>query len=271
MQHISLPDLVSLRTAFASSTTIVDLTVIKRCAVNIISRMVAFDKCKSRPSFSDNGPCYKFQMYPQRAGKCSHADNLGQSSTCNAAAYDPDFSSAMQFSRTFPSDANGATGMTIFANNGEPFDERSTRPIASDLKTAGPTELIWAYIDFHASPNEFVRFTLNTFDAKIEETFIDTPRSPTCVLRTVDHNVPLDKVQWVEFIEETQTFNVTDIPKEWWEFWSASEIRVTSTFAKEPMTFTHYNVEVVSQWQWKMESFKTEWKMPIPLTSGLFV
>jgi hypothetical protein len=273
MKHISLPDLTALRTAFASSTTPVDLSVINRSAVNSISRMLAFAKCKSMPGcFSDNGPCYKFQMYPERARKCSHTDDHGGSSTCYGAAYAPFFSDAMEFSRTFHSDPTHATGMTILANDGKPFDEWSMRPIARDLKTAGPTELIWAYIDFHTSPNEFLRFTVSTIEANIEETFSDIPRSPTCVFRTVGHNVPLKKVQWVQLIKETRSMKVTDLPKEWWEFWSTSGIWVISTFSKELITFTHYQSgEGVSQWQWKMESFKTEWKMPIVPLSGLFV
>jgi len=272
MQHVSLADLTALQTALTSSSTPVGLSVIQRCAVNVISHMLAFDKCKSRPAFSDNGPCYKFQMTHQRARKCSHRDDYGSTPTCCGAEYDPDFSDAVEFSRTFRSDPNDATEMTIFANNGKAFDERSTRPIAADLKTTGPTELIWAYIDFHTSPNEYLRFTLSTVEANIEEPFSDIPHSPTYVFRTVCHNVPLEKVQWVEWIEETRTLNVTDLPNEWWTFWSTSGIRVLSTFSKELMTFTRYGSgEVIRQWQWKMESFTTEWKIPIPFTSELFV
>lgn len=41
-------------------------------------------------------------------------------------------------------------------------------------------------------------------------TFSDSPRSPTCVFRTVGHDIALEKVQWVEGIEETQSLNVTE-------------------------------------------------------------
>ena len=113
---------------------------------------------------------------------------------------------------------------------------------------------------------------MNTFKANFEETFTDVPNSPTYIFRTVAHTVPLEKVQWVEWVEETQNFKYTDLPKEWYEFWSASGIWGVSTFSKELITFTHYKSgEVVREWEWKMASFKTEWKLPIPMSSGLLM
>ena len=108
---------------------------------------------------------------------------------------------------------------------------------------------------------------MNTLEANIEEKFTDVPHSPTCVFRTVAHNVPLERVEWVEWVEETQDLKSIDLPKEWYEFWSASGIWGVSTFSKELITFTHYESgEVVREWEWKMTSFKTEWKLPIPMS-----
>jgi hypothetical protein len=273
MQHLPLPDLTALHTAFASYPTPVDLSVIERCAVNVISRMLALDKCKPRLVFSDNGPCYKFRMTDQR-GKCSHRDDHGSNPPCGGGWYDPVFSHTMEFSRTFRSHPHDMTitDMTIFANDGKPFHARCTLPVFPDLGNTGPTELISAQINFHTSSTKILRFIVNTFEANIEETFSDVPHSPTCVFRTVAHNVPLKKVEWVEWVEETQNWKYTDLPKEWYEFWSASGIWGVSTFSKELITFTHYKSgEVVHQWEWKMASFKIEWKLPMPMSSGLFL
>ena len=74
---------------------------------------------------------------------------------------------------------------------------------------------------------------LNTIGINIEETFSDVSHSPMCVLRTVAHEVPLEKVTWIELDKETQMEKITDLPKEWYEFWSTSRIRVINTFLKQ--------------------------------------
>jgi len=68
MRHLSLANLTALRTAFASSTTPIDLSIIKRVAVHVVSRMIAFDKCVPRPIFSDIGPYYKFRRTHPHTG-----------------------------------------------------------------------------------------------------------------------------------------------------------------------------------------------------------
>jgi hypothetical protein len=268
MEHLSLADLTSLYIAFATSTAPIDVSVIRRLAVNVISRILAVDTCTAMPTFSDNKLCYKFRMTYPRAEECCHRDDDGSNPPCGGGVYDPTFSDSMEFSRTLRSDPNDTTttDMTIVANDGKPFGSRSMHPLISLHKNTGPTELIWAYVDFHTSPTEYLRFDMNTFEVDIEEPFIDVPHSPTCVVRTVSHHVPLRNVMWVEWIEGNQ--KVTDLPKEWYEFWSESGMRAVSTFKKEQITFTHHRSgKVVNEWQWKLESFKIEWKIPMPVLS----
>jgi len=101
LDHLSLDDAAALHTALASSAIPVDFSVMKRFAVNVISRILAFEKCKATPSlFSDNGPCYKFRMAHQRAGNCLHRED-GEGNPPCGGWYDPGFS-RMEFSRTFP-------------------------------------------------------------------------------------------------------------------------------------------------------------------------
>ena len=113
---------------------------------------------------------------------------------------------------------------------------------------------------------------MNTLEADIEpeEKFTDVLRSRTCVFRTVAHNVPLLKVELFERSGAIGEPKYTDLPKEWYEYWSASGIWATSTFSKQRLTRTHSESrEVVHKWMWKMESFKTEWKLPISMSSRL--
>jgi hypothetical protein len=225
------------------------------------------------PFFCENGRCYKFRMTHPDAGNDLHRDDHGSKKPCGGGGeFDPYFSDTMGFSRTFHSDPNDKTPthMTIFANDGKPFGVRSLRPIIALPENAGPTELILGYIDFYTSPTEFLRYTVNTFEANIDETFSDVPHSSTYLLRTVAHNIPLQKVQWIEYIEEIDDLKVTDLPMDWYEFWSEWGIKGVSTFSKELVTFTHYKThDIVHEWRWKMKSFKTEWKIPIPLSSRL--
>jgi hypothetical protein len=110
---------------------------------------------------------------------------------------------------------------------------------------------------------------MNTLEANIEEKFSDVAYSSRCVFRTVAHNVPVERVEWVE---ETQDLKFTDLPREWYGFWSVSGIWEVSTFSKELITLTRYEYsEVVREWEWKMTSFKTEWKLPIPMSSASLV
>jgi hypothetical protein len=268
MGHLSLADLSDLYTFFASSTTPVNMSIINSFAVNLISRMLAVDKCKSMPYFSNRGLSDELRITHLHAGKYWYTNILF------GARYDPVFSDTMEFSRAFRSDANDQTtsDMTLFANDGKPFDRRSMRMIVSDPKNTGPTKLTSGYIDFCSSstPTEFLRFTVNALEANLKEKFNDNAHSPIYVRRTIAHIVPVEKLQWVGRVEETRSLKVTDLPQEWYEFWSVSGIRGVSTFSKELVTYTHYpSGEVVSEWQWKMESFKTEWKIPIPMSELL--
>jgi len=271
MEHLSLAELAAVHTAFAAAATPVDLSVTKRCAINLISRMLAFNLCRSEPIFSDNGRCYKFRLTNLSAGKCLHGSNQ----PCGRG-YNPAFSPFVNFSRTFhshPSDTT-TTEMLIIANDGKTFDELSADPIwgGLELRNTGPTELMRAEIDFEVGPNEILRFIFNAPEANIEAKFSDVSDSPTCVIRTIAHGLPLmrvDSLRWVQ-VKERRELNYANLPKEWYEFWSASGLWAVSTFSKEFVAFTHYKSgELVSEWQWKMTSFKTEWKLPIPIVSVL--
>lgn len=273
MQHLSLADLTALHTAFASSSpaTPVDLVVINQFAANRIAGMLAFNKCRPQPLFSDNRRCYKFRMANQSAAKCLHASDHASNPFCGCG-YDPAFSDAMEFSQTFRSHPHDTTttDMTIFANDGKPFGELSTELLSHTLGNNGLTELIWALIDFHTNSTGILRFVMNTLETDIEETFSDVSHSPTCVFRTIAHHVSLERVEWVEWVGETLKLRYTEIPKEWYEYWSASGMWAVSTFSKELTTYTHYKSgEIVHEWEWKMTSFKTELQLPILISSGL--
>jgi len=113
---------------------------------------------------------------------------------------------------------------------------------------------------------------MDALEANIEQEdkFTDILHSPTCVFRTVAHNVPLLKVELIEWSEDSGEPAYTDLQKEWYEYWSASGIWAISTFSKQFLTRTHtVSRQVVRNWVWKMESFKTEWKLPIPMSSRL--
>lgn len=265
MEHLSLADLADLYNAFASSTPI-DMSVIKQFAVNVISRMIAVNKCKFMPFFSNHGSSTELRITHSHPGERWHQDTLF------SARYDPNFSDTMEFSRTFRSGEQDqmTTDMTLLANDGKPFNRRSMRPIVYNSENTGPTELSSGCIDFRSTstPTEFLRFTLSALEVNIKETFSDVPHSATCVRRTIAHIIPVKKVQWVEWVEETRSLDFTDLPKEWYEFWLASGIQGVSTFSKELIAFTHYlSGEVVHEWQWKLESFKTEWKIPMPMSA----
>jgi hypothetical protein len=272
MENLSLANLTALYTAFTASTAPIDVSVIRRFAVNVISRMLAVDTCKATPTFSDNKLCYKFRMTYRHAEGCCHRDDDGNNLPCGGGLYHPNFSDSMEFSRTLRSNPNDmtTTDMTISANDGKQFGARSMYPIISLPENTGPTELIYAFLDFHTTHTEYLRFTMNTFDVRMEETFSDVPYSPTRVVRTISHHVPLDKVSWDEWIDGN--FEFTDLPKEWYDFWSESGMRAVSTFSKEKITFTdHVSGKVVSEWRWKLDSFKTEWKIPVPVSSRLLM
>jgi len=264
MEHLSLAELAHLYTAFASSTTPVDVSVIKQFAVNVISRMVAVNKCRFVPGFSNHSSSPELRLTHSHPGEPWHQDTLF------SARYDPNFSDTMEFSRAFRAGTQdpATTDMTLFANDGKPFNSRSMRPIVHDSENTGPTELTSGYIDFRSTstPTDFLRFTLSALEADIKETFSDVLHSPICVRRTIAHVIPVVKVQWVERDKETRFLDITPLPKEWYEFWSASEIQGVSTFSKQLITFTHYlSGEVIQEWRWKMESFKTEWKIPMSI------
>jgi hypothetical protein len=196
MEHLSLADLADLYTVFASSTTPVDVSVIKQFAVNVISRMLAVDKCKIWAFFSNHEVGKELRITHSRP------EERWPEYTLFSAHYDPNFSDTMEFSPAFRSGANDqtTTDMTLFANDGKPFEWRSMRPIVADFEDTGPTELTSGCIDFFPSSmsTEFLCFRMNALEANIKETFSDVPQSPTYVRRTIAHIVPLEKVMWVE-------------------------------------------------------------------------
>ena len=61
MKYLSLADLATLHTAFTSSSSPIDLSVINRFAVNVITQILTFDECKaSGVMFTDNAPGYTY-------------------------------------------------------------------------------------------------------------------------------------------------------------------------------------------------------------------
>ena len=102
-------------------------------------------------------------------------------------------------------------------------------------------------------------FTLNDV---IKDTYTESSHSPSHFIRTVAHDIPLRRAKWVDKDERV----VVELPKCWFEFW-ISGIRAVSTFSKE---LVNLNLPgTVDEWQWNMLSFKTEWNLPLPLSSLL--
>jgi hypothetical protein len=103
----------------------------------------------------------------------------------------------------------------------------------------------------------------HTHNYVIKNTYTKSSHSPTHFIRTVAHDIPLRRAKWVDKDERV----VVELPKSWFEFW-ISGTRAVSTFSKELVNLNlPGNVE---EWQWKMLSFKTEWNLPLPVSSGLF-
>jgi hypothetical protein len=108
-----------------------------------------------------------------------------------------------------------------------------------------------------------LRLEFHTFNDVINDTYSESSHSPSHFIRTVAHDIPLRRAKWVDEDERV----VVELPKSWFEFW-ISGIRAVSTFSKE---LVNLNLPgAVEEWQWNMLSFKTEWNLSLPVSSGLF-
>ena len=268
MEHLSLADLSAIDSALGSTINVdwsVRKRIIKRFAIKVISTMFAFESSKFALIFSNNGPCYRFRMRHPRAGQYRHQQDHGHNPPCGGE-YSPHFPTTVEFSRTFSSLANDETKteMTLFANNGKLFEGRCARKFLPCPNDFGPSELIAATVDFleDASSAGCLRLELNTFDSNIKDTFSDSLHSRSHVTRTVAHHIPLQRAGW---IDGNRKF--TELPLDWFEFWTESEIRAVSTFSKELVSPSLPGT--IDEWEWKMLSFKTEWALPMSLSSEL--
>jgi len=265
MEYLTLGDLSVLYTALACPAVHVDLSVIKQYAIKVISKMLAFDPTRSFFRFSNNRPCSICLM--THPGERKHRHNGTFTSLPFLCEYLPYFPNKMEYSRTFHSSANDETmtEMTISANNGKPLDRWCIELYYACNNAVGPTKSVCVCVDFYPSPTQprnFLRFFMETSaGANIEDKFKEALCLPSDVTRTVAHIVPLQRVSWIDGYSKI----TTDLPKEWYEFWSASGIRAISTFSNELVTFNGFGT-VDPEWQWKMLSFKTEWKIPMPVS-----
>jgi hypothetical protein len=160
------------------------------------------------------------------------------------------------------------TEMTILANNGKLFEpeRRCCRTFQLLPSDTGPSELIAVGVDFFIGSTNGgnLRLEFHAYNDVIKDTYTESSHSPTHFIRTVAHDIPIRRAKWVDLKGERV---VVELPKSWFEFW-ISGIRAVSTFSKELVNLNlPGNVE---QWQWKMLSFKTEWNLPLPVSSGLF-
>lgn len=63
---------------------------------------------------------------------------------------------------------------------------------------------------------------MNALAVKIKDTFGDSQRSPTHIIREMAHDILLQSVVWID-----EGGKITELPKELYEFWSAC-VRNTS-------------------------------------------
>lgn len=276
MEYLSLGDLAILHTAL--STTPFELTNVKQFAINAISRiLVSGNPCTSHVTFACNGPCYKLHRKLPRAATTYHERVHGTDPPCGGeyrtyrTVEHPRrlrMGPGIKLSRTFRSAADKrTTEMTLWSNNGKPFGD------SDDLRrffdhpnpgNTGPRELVIADFDFSSSSDPkspFLRFSTDTLDwVDILNTHTDLRQPDTSsVLRTVSHLIPLQKVMWNEWVEGR--WKSTELPWEWCGFWSSSGIRGVGTFKPK------YVGEYGGHWGWKIESFKSDWTIPMPLSS----
>jgi hypothetical protein len=279
MENLSLGDLGVLYTALA--TTPFDLSHIKEFAVNTISRILVSDSMctSSHATFAYNGPCYKLTRKLPRAAASYHEKVHGQDPPCGGEyTYTFEHSPALRFlpaiklSRMFRSTANDkrTTEMTLLSNHGKPFDEENVRWFRDrpDRENTGPRELVMADFAFSSSSDArrpILRFRMDTLGwVDIINTYTDVPQYDVYVKRTAAHVVPLQKIMWEEWVEGR--WKSTELPREWYEFWSSSGIRRgVGTFSKKRLVGA--DGDITTYGRWKMESFKSEWKIPMPLSS----
>jgi hypothetical protein len=276
MEYLSLGDFAMLYTAL--STTPFDFTNVKQFAINAISRiLVSGNPCTSHLTFAYNGPCYKFYRKLPRAATTYHERVHGKDPPCGGEyrtyctvehTRRLRMGPGIKLSRTFRSAADKrTTEMTLWSNDGKPFGEDDhlrwffDRP---NRGNTGPRELVIADFDFSSNSDPkspFLRFSTDTLDwVDILNTHTDVRQPNTSsVLRTVSHLIPLQKVMWNEWVEDR--WKSTELPWEWCEFWSSSGIRGVGTFK------ANFVGEYGGYWRWKLESFKSDWTIPMPLSS----
>ena len=206
-------------------------------------------------------------MRNPRAGKYRHQIDHGKGPPCGGG-YSPQFPQTIEYSRSFRPQTVDATmtEMTILANNGKLFERRCCRTIRLLPNDTGPSELIEVSVDFFIGSTTAgkLRLEFHTLNDVIKDTYTESSHSPSHFIRTVAHDIPLRRAKWVDKDERV----VVELPKCWFEFW-ISGIRAVSTFSKE---LVNLNLpSTVDEWQWNMLSFKTEWNLPLPLSSLLLI
>ena len=169
----------------------------------------------------------------------------------------------MGYTRTFqPNTVDDIqTGMTLFANNGKPFEERSVRTLHRRPNHTGPAEMIALTADFSLGSLESnncgaLHLEFNTLSEKIDDTFTDTLHSSSHLTRTIAHCIPLQRASWVDFNKQYHV-----LPIDWFEFLGPG-ISALSTFSKK-LVGTYFP-DSEEEWQWRILSFETKWNLSLP-------
>jgi hypothetical protein len=262
IEHLSLADLMSICNAFGSTASDAS-SITKRHAIKVISTMLATGTVRIVLDFANNGPCYKFHLKNPRAGQYRHRQDHGQIRPCTGECYNPWFPRTMGYTRTFqPNTVDDThTVMTLFANNGKTFEERCVRKLRRRPNHEGPAEMIVLTADFSLSSLESnnygaLHLEFDTLSEDIDDTFKDTPNSPSHLTRTIAHCIPLRRASWVDFNEQ---YNA--LPMDWFEFMGPG-ISALSTFSKKLIDTSFPDSE--EEWQWSILSFETKWSLLLP-------
>ena len=261
IEDLSLDDLAAVYKVWSNSTSN-GWVAIKRVAIKVITSLLAAGTPRFHPVFTDDALSFKLSLKNHQLG---HRRHRGTALPCGVQ-YRAFFSHAIEYTRKFspqPHDET-TTKMTLLANNGSRFPKLRAGTNSSGPRDAiGPSELTSVTVDFtsQAIMPAFVALDFDTCSIDMENTFTDLSHSASNVIRTVAHSIPLRGARWVDVNGRS-----SQLPMEWFEFW-ASGIHVLSTFSRELVVLNLPGGD--GGWRWKLVSFKTEWNLPVGLSSEL--
>lgn len=200
------------------------------------------------------------------AGQYWHRQDHGKSRLCNSW-FNPMFLLIHKHVRSFQQDKFDENKIEIIiGSKGKGCERRheySSNPPPNDT---GPAEMITLTIEFiqpllgHESSGGLC-FDFHTLSQIMDDTFSDSIISPSDVIRTVSHGIPLRRMRWID--KERQ---FTNLPSGLFNF-LGSEISTRSRFSCKLMDIG--TSTSVAQWPWMMLSFELKLSIPRPLWTPL--